>query len=50
MSTSENIAPDPTLFRHWIEQVASLTGGIYGRVMHEIMQYWDEDQAGWGPA
>jgi hypothetical protein len=41
----DKFAPDPTLFRHWIEQVDGLTGSIYGRVMYEIMQYWDEDQA-----
>lgn len=44
----DKFAPDPTLFRHWIEQVDSLTGSVYGRVMYEIMQYWDEDQADWG--
>lgn len=45
----DKFAPDPTLFRHWIEQVDSLTGSVYGRVMYEIMRYWDEDQADWGP-
>jgi len=45
----DKFAPDPTLFRHWIERVDSLTGSVYGRVMYEIMQYWDEDKAGWGP-
>lgn len=43
----EPFAPDPQLFRHWIEQVRGLTGSLYGRRLYEIMRYWDEDQAGW---
>lgn len=46
----DKFAPDPTLFRHWIEQVSSLTGSVYGRTMYEIMQYWDDDNVDWGPA
>jgi dihydrofolate reductase len=42
-------APDPLLFRHFIEQVRDLTGSVYGRRMYEIMQYWDEDSPEWGP-
>ncbi|WP_127145029.1 dihydrofolate reductase family protein [Pelagibacterium montanilacus] len=41
-------APDGVLFRHFIEDVAGLTGSIYGRTMYEIMRYWDEDQPDWG--
>lgn len=41
--------PGRELFRHWIEQVGSLTGSIYGRRLYELMRYWDEDDAGWGP-
>lgn len=44
----EAFAPDPVLFRHWIEQVAGLTGSLYGRRLYEIMRYWDADQPGWG--
>lgn len=43
----DRFAPDAGLFRHWIEQVRSSAGGIYGRKIYEIMQYWDEDQPGW---
>jgi dihydrofolate reductase len=39
----EAFAPDPALFRHWIEQVRGLTGSVYGRRMYEVMRYWDED-------
>jgi dihydrofolate reductase len=46
----EAFAPGPTLFRHWIEQVRSLTGSVYGRRLYEIMRYWDEHQPEWGPA
>jgi dihydrofolate reductase len=42
-------APDPVLFRHWIDQVAASAGSLYGRRLYEIMQYWDEDQPDWGP-
>lgn len=40
-------APDPALFRHWIEHVRDLTGSVYGRRMYEIMRYWDEDDPEW---
>ncbi|MGA9659841.1 MAG: dihydrofolate reductase family protein [Asticcacaulis sp.] len=43
-------APDPVLFQHWIDQVASVTAGIYGRRIYELMQYWDDDQPNWGEA
>ena len=41
--------PDPTLFRHFIDEVDGQTGSIYGRNMYEIMRYWDEDHADWEP-
>jgi len=41
------LPPNPTLFRHWIEQVRDLTGSVYGRRMYEIMRYWDEDRPEW---
>jgi dihydrofolate reductase len=41
-------APDPALFRHWIEQVRGLTGSVYGRRMYEVMRYWDEHRPEWG--
>lgn len=40
-------APEPALFRHFIEDIGSLAGAVYGRRMYETMRYWDEDQAGW---
>jgi len=43
----QEFAPDPALFRHFIEQVHSLTGSVYGRRMYEVMRYWDEDLPGW---
>lgn len=46
----EGFAPDPTLFRHWIEQVRGATASIYGRHIYEIMRYWEEDQPEWAPA
>ena len=39
----QGFAPDPVLFRHFIEHVRDLTGIVYGRRMYEVMRYWDED-------
>ncbi len=41
----EEFAPGPSLFRHWIEHVRSLTGSVYGRRMYEVMRYFDEDHS-----
>jgi dihydrofolate reductase len=43
-------APDPALFRHFIDDVRGLTGTVYGRRMYETMRYWDEDHPEWGEA
>lgn len=43
------MAPTPALFRHFIEQAQEQAGSIYGRVMYEVMRYWDQDQPDWGP-
>ena len=40
-------APDPSLFRHFIELVRGLTGSVYGRRMYEVMRYWDDEQPEW---
>lgn len=40
-------APDPVLFRHFIDDVRSLAGSVYGRRMYEVMRYWDEDHSEW---
>ncbi len=36
--------PSPTLFRHFIEEAQGQAGSVYGRVMYEVMRYWDDDQ------
>lgn len=43
----EKFAPDPVLFRHWIEHVRGAAGSVYGRRMYEVMRYWDEDHPEW---
>jgi dihydrofolate reductase len=40
-------APDPTLFRHFIEEAQAQAGSIYGRTMYEIMRYWDDEHPEW---
>ena len=42
-------APGPVLFRHFIKEAEAQAGSIYGSRIYEIMRYWDEDQADWGP-
>ncbi|MBP2238069.1 dihydrofolate reductase [Sinorhizobium kostiense] len=41
-------APDAVLFHHFIDDVRSLAGSVYGRRMYEVMRYWDEDRPEWG--
>ena len=43
-------APDPVLFRHFIDDVRGLAGTVYGRRMYEVMRYWDEDHPEWDEA
>lgn len=43
-------APDPVLFRHFIDDVRGLAGSVYGRRMYEVMRYWDEDHSDWDEA
>jgi dihydrofolate reductase len=40
--------PVPAVFRHFTEQVRSLTGFVFGRRMYETMRYWDDDLPEWG--
>jgi len=40
-------APDPTLFRHFIEEAQGQAGSVYGRRIYEIMSYWDDDHPEW---
>ena len=42
-------APDPTLFRHFVEEAGQHAGSVYGRNMYDIMRYWDDDHPEWGP-
>ena len=44
----QKFAPDPTLFRHFVEEAEQQAGSLYGRKMYEIMRYWDDDQPEWG--
>ena len=43
----DRFSPDPTLFRHFIEQVRGLTGSLYGRKMYQVMRYWDDEHPEW---
>jgi dihydrofolate reductase len=43
-------APDPVLFRHFIDDVRGLAGSVYGRRMYEVMRYWDDDHPEWDEA
>lgn len=40
-------APGPKLFRHFVEQAQRHAGGIYGRRIYEIMEYWANDHPEW---
>jgi dihydrofolate reductase len=42
-------APDRVLFRHFIDQVRSAAGSVYGRRLYEVMRYWDDEHPEWGP-
>jgi dihydrofolate reductase len=42
-------APDPVLFRHFIDQARRATGSVYGRGLYEVMRYWDDDHPEWTP-
>jgi dihydrofolate reductase len=46
----QEFAPDPALFRHFIEHMRDLTGSVYGRRLYEVMRYWDEDHPEWDAA
>lgn len=43
----DRFAPDPVLFRHFIEQVRGSAGSVYGRRLYEIMRYWEQDDPDW---
>lgn len=39
----DRFAPDPALFRYFIEQTRNTAGSIYGSGLYELMRYWDGD-------
>lgn len=41
-------APGPALFRHFIKEAEGQAGSVYGRIMYEVMRYWDDEQPDWG--
>ncbi len=43
----DRMEPEPALFRHFIESTRALSGGIYGRVIYDLMRYWDHDDPAW---
>jgi dihydrofolate reductase len=43
----DRFAPSSTLFRHFIGQAQQQTGSLYGRVVYELMRYWEHDDPGW---
>lgn len=43
-------APNPVLFRHFIDDVRGVAGAVYGRSMYEVMRYWDEEHPEWDEA
>ena len=43
----DRFAPDPKLFRHFIEEAEGQAGSLYGRKIYEIMSYWDEEHPEW---
>lgn len=45
----DRFAPDPVLFRHFVQEAQGQTGSLYGRRIYELMRYWEDDQPGWGP-
>lgn len=40
----DKFAPDPVLFRYFIEQTRRTAGSIYGPRLYELMHYWDGDE------
>ncbi len=40
----DKFAPDPVLFKYFIEQTRNTAGSIYGRGLYDLMRYWDGDE------
>ena len=43
----DRFGPDETLFRHFVDEVGSQAGCLYGTTMYGLMRYWDGDDPGW---
>lgn len=43
----DRFAPDPVLFRHWIDVVRESSASLYGRRIYDLMRYWDKDHPAW---
>lgn len=37
-------APDEVLFQHFTGWTKTVTACLYGRVIYELMRYWEEDR------
>ncbi|MBL9048558.1 MAG: dihydrofolate reductase family protein [Tabrizicola sp.] len=46
----DRMAPDPDVFRFWINAVQRVGNCLYGRKVYELMRYWETDQPDWGDA
>jgi len=44
----DRFAPDPVVFRHFIEHMRGMAASLYGRKIYDLMRYWEEDQPDWG--
>ena len=42
--------PDAALFRHFIDNVRSVAGFLYGRRIYEVMRHWDAERPEWDQA
>lgn len=40
----DRFAPDPALFRYFVEQTRRTAGAIYGPRLYGLMRYWDGDE------
>ena len=43
----DRFGPDETLLRHFVDEVGSQAGCLYGTTMYGLMRYWDGDDPGW---
>lgn len=46
----DRMAPDPQVFRFWINAVKRTENTLYGRKVYDLMRYWEPDQPDWGEA